>query len=165
MIVTLRYPSIDDLEVLLAWENDIQKTSHTDFPVFYTEEQMITFLKGNHDPILNGQVRYMITFQNNMVGFIDLYQLDIIHSRAGVGVYVDSTYRRKGLAQLALKEIIKKSIIELSLSQLYAEIFSSNKSTIQLFEKAGFKMNGVKKSWIRKQETYEDVLFYQLIKS
>ena len=30
---------------------------------------------------------------------------------------------------------------------------------------AGFKMNGVKKNWIRKQETYEDVLFYQLIKS
>ena len=78
---------------------------------------------------------------------------------------VDPTYRRKGLAQLALKEIIKKSINELSLSQLYAEIFSSNKSTIQLFEKAGFKMNGVKKNWIRKQETYEDVLFYQLIKS
>tara|TARA_B100000424_G_scaffold258889_1_gene241233 strand:+ start:260 stop:757 length:498 start_codon:yes stop_codon:yes gene_type:complete len=165
LIVTLRYPSIDDLEVLLAWENDIQKTSHTDFPVFYTEEQMITFLNGNHDPILNGQVRYMITFQNNLVGFIDLYQLDIIHSRAGVGVYVDPTYRRKGLAKLALKEIIKKSIKELSLSQLYAEIFCSNKSTIQLFENAGFKMNGVKKNWIRKQETYEDVLFYQLIKS
>ena len=33
MIVTLRYPSIDDLEVLLAWENDIQKTSHTDYRV------------------------------------------------------------------------------------------------------------------------------------
>ena len=65
------------------------------------------------------------------------------------------------LGTIGIKEIIKKSINELSLSQLYAEIFSSNKSTIQLFEKAGFNMNRSKKL-IRKQKLMRMSCFINL---
>ena len=161
--VKLRQPSIKDLDDLLVWENDILKIDHTDMPVFYTKDQMVIYLNGNQDPFMNGQVRYMITIDNVSIGYIDLYNFDIVHSRAGVGIFIDKKFRKKGIANKALQTMIEISNKELHLNQLFAEVFQSNKAAISLFEHAGFKLNGLKKQWIRKQEAYEDLLFFQLI--
>lgn len=161
--VKLRQPSIKDLDDLLGWENDILKIDHTDMPVFYTKDQMVIFLNGNQDPFMNGQVRYMITIDNMSIGYIDLYNFDIVHSRAGVGIFIDKKFRKKGIANKALQTLIEISNKELHLNQLFAEVFQSNKAAKSLFEHAGFKLNGLKKQWIRKQEAYEDLLFFQLM--
>ena len=161
--VKLRQPSIKDLDDLLGWENDILKIDHTDMPVFYTKDQMVIYLNGNQDPFMNGQVRYMITIDDMSIGYIDLYNFDIVHSRAGVGIFIDKKFRKKGIANKALKTLIEISNKELHLNQLFAEVFQSNKAAISLFEHAGFKLNGLKKQWIRKQEAYEDLLFFQLM--
>ena len=161
--VKLRQPSIKDLDDLLGWENDILKIDHTDMPVFYTKDQMVIYLNGNQDPFMNGQVRYMITIDNVSIGYIDLYNFDIVHSRAGVGIFIDKKFRKKGIANKALQTLIEISNKELHLNQLFAEVFQSNKAAKSLFEHAGFKLNGLKKQWIRKQEAYEDLLFFQLM--
>ena len=161
--VKLRQPSIKDLDDLLGWENDILKIDHTDMPVFYTKDQMVIYLNCNQDPFMNGQVRYMITIDNMSIGYIDLYNFDIVHSRAGVGIFIDKKFRKKGIANKALQTMIEISNKELHLNQLFAEVFQSNKAAISLFEHAGFKLNGLKKPWIRKQEAYEDILFFQLM--
>ena len=161
--VKLRQPSIKDLDDLLGWENDILKIDHTDMPVFYTKDQMVIYLNGNQDPFMNGQVRYMITIDNMSIGYIDLYNFDIVHSRAGVGIFIDKKFRKKGIANKALQILIEISNKELHLNQLFAEVFQSNKAAKCLFEHAGFKLNGLKKQWIRKQEAYEDLLFFQLM--
>ncbi|GIR59483.1 MAG: hypothetical protein CM15mP65_20640 [Crocinitomicaceae bacterium] len=93
--VKLRQPSIKDLDDLLGWENDILKIDHTDMPVFYTKDQMVIYLNSNQDPFMNGQVRYMITIDNMSIGYIDLYNFDIVHSRAGVGIFIDKKFRKK----------------------------------------------------------------------
>ena len=161
--VKLRQPSIKDLDDLLGWENDILKIDHTDMPVFYTKDQMVIYLNGNQDPFMNGQVRYMITIDDMSIGYIDLYNFDIVHSRAGVGIFIDKKFRKKGIANKALQTLIEISNKELHLNQLFAEVFQSNKAAISLFEHAGFILNGLKKQWIRKQEAYEDLLFFQLM--
>ena len=163
--VRLRRPSIKDLDDLLDWENDILKIDHTDVPVFYTRDQMVIYLNSTQDPFVNGQVRYMITFDNKSIGYIDLYDFDLVHSRAGVGIFMDKKFRKKGIANKALKILVEKSNKELHLNQLFAEVFQSNKAARSLFENAGFILSGVKKQWIRKQEAYEDLLFFQLLKT
>ena len=92
-----------------------------------------------------------------------VYNFDIVHSRAGVGIFIDKKFRKKGIANKALQTMIEISNKELHLNQLFAEVFQSNKAAKSLFEHAGFKLNGLKKQWIRKQEAYEDLLFFQLI--
>ena len=161
--VKLRHPSIKDLDDLLGWENDILKIDHTDMPVFYTKDQMIIYLNSNQDPFIDGQVRYMINLDDISIGYIDLYNFDVVHSRAGVGIFVDKKFRKKGIANKALKTLIEISNKELHLNQLFAEVFQSNKAAISLFEHAGFILSGLKKQWIRKQEAYEDLLFFQLM--
>ena len=103
--VRLRQPSIKDLDDLLDWENDILKIDHTDVPVFYTRDQMVIYLNSTQDPFVNGQVRYMITLDDKSIGYIDLYDFDLVHSRAGVGIFMDKKFRKKGIANKALKNI------------------------------------------------------------
>ena len=79
------------------------------------------------------------------------------------GIFIDKKFRKKGIANKALKTLIEISNKELHLNQLFAEVFQSNKAAKSLFEHAGFKLNGLKKQWIRKQEAYEDLLFFQLM--
>ena len=80
--VRLRQPSIKDLDDLLDWENDMLKIDHTDLPIFYTKDQMVVYLNSNQDPFINGQVRYMITLDDKSIGYVDLYDFDLVHSRA-----------------------------------------------------------------------------------
>ena len=161
--VRLRQPSIKDLDDLLDWENDMLKIDHTDLPIFYTKDQMVVYLNSNQDPFINRQVRYMITLDDKSIGYVDLYDFDLVHSRAGVGIFMDKKFRKQGIANKALKILVEISNNELHLNQLFAEVFQSNEAARSLFEHAGFTLSGVKKQWIRKQEAYEDLLFFQLL--
>jgi diamine N-acetyltransferase len=47
--------------------------------------------------------------------------------------------------------------------QIFAGITDENIASIKLFEKAGFKQNGIKKDWIFSDGNFKSEYFYQLI--
>ena len=157
----LRTPLLSDFDDLLSWENDLKNNQYTDVPVFYTPSQIEDFLNSDHDLLLQNQIRYIIEFNSSAVGCIDLYDYDVVNSRAGVGIYVDSNFRNKGIASKSLELLKSISIEKYLIANLYADIMSGNKSSIKIFEKANFIKNGIKSNWIRTENSFEDVLFYQ----
>ena len=157
----LRAPLLSDFDDLLSWENDLKNNQYTDVPVFYTPSQIEDFLNSDHDLLLQNQIRYIIELNSSAVGCIDLYDYDVVNSRAGVGIYVDSNFRNKGIASKSLELLKSISIEKYLISNLYADIMSGNKSSIKIFEKANFIKNGIKSNWIRTENSFEDVLFYQ----
>ena len=157
----LRTPLLSDLDYLLSWENDLKNNQYTDVPVFYTPSQIEDFLNSNHDLLLQNQIRYIIELNSSAVGCIDLYDYDMVNSRAGVGIYVDSNFRNKGIASKSLELLKSISMEKYLIYNLYADIMSGNKSSIKIFEKANFIKNGIKSNWIRTENSFEDVLFYQ----
>ena len=157
----LRTPLLSDFDDLLSWENDLKNNQYTDVPVFYTPSQIEDFLNSDHDLLLQNQIRYIIELNSSAVGCIDLYDYDVVNSRAGVGIYVDSNFRNKGIASKSLELLKSISIEKYLISNLYADIMSGNRSSIKIFEKANFIKNGIKSNWIRTENSFEDVLFYQ----
>ena len=51
---------------------------------------------------------------------------------------------------------------EYLINQLYTNIKSTNQKSIKVFEKSGFIRNGVKENWIRNENSFVDVFFYQI---
>tara|TARA_B110000971_G_C19913430_1_gene455635 strand:+ start:512 stop:1033 length:522 start_codon:yes stop_codon:yes gene_type:complete len=160
--VTLRNPKDTDFNNLLDWENNIKNTIYTDQPVFYTEDQIQNFLSSNHDLILNKQIKLIIQNKDTALGCIDLFEYDMVNSRAGVGVFIDEKYRNQGVAFKAINLLKVMSSKQFLIAQLYANIVSTNLKSIKVFEKSGFIKNGVKKNWIRTENSFIDVFFYQL---
>ena len=159
--VTLRLPKLLDLDQLLLWENNLDNSLFSDNPIFYTNQQIEQFLTSDQDIFLDGQIRFMIDSSGFPVGCVDLFEYDMVNSRAGVGIFIDEKFRKMGIASKALSSIKTICTKDYFISNLYANILHTNQPSIQLFKRAGFTKNGVKENWIRTENSMLDVWFFQ----
>ena len=159
--VTLRKPKLLDLDQLLLWENNLDNSLFSDNPIFYTKEQIEEFLTSDQDIFLDRQIRFMIDSGGSPIGCVDLFEYDMVNSIAGVGIFIDEKFRNMGIATKALSLLKSICIKDYFISNLHANILYNNKTSIKLFERAGFTRNGVKENWIRTENSMLDVWFFQ----
>ena len=159
--ITLRRLKLLDLDQLLLWENNLENSLFSDNPIFSTKEQIKEFLSSDQDLFLDRQIRFMIDNGGFSVGCIDLFEYDMVNTRAGVGVFIDEKFRNKGFATKALSILKSICIKDYFISNLYANILCTNEPSIKLFKSAGFTKNGVKENWIRTEKSMLDVWFFQ----
>ena len=87
-----------------------------------------------------------------------------MNSRAGLGILIaQESERRKGYAKEALGLMIKYAFKHLKINQLYCNISSSNKISLNLFSSLDFILVGVKKKWNKTSDGWEDELLFQLL--
>ncbi len=156
--IYLRKVELQDLQYLLAWENDPENWEVSNTVQPYSKEEMYQFildqLIGDHE-----QVRYMICHELTRlpIGTIDLFAIDHVNGQAELGILIaEKKYRRQGHALTALLHLIALCREEYKINHLFCFIDDENSSSIGLFEKAGFK-------WQRKLKKDQKILhLYQV---
>ena len=94
-----------------------------------------------------------------------MFDFDPKNSRAGIGILIaDNKNRGKGYSRSAMKILLEYTFNHLGLHQVYANVGSDNKLSINLFSSLNFKIVGVKKDWIKNGSTFQDEILFQLIK-
>jgi len=166
--ILLRAPEPSDVDFLFELENDIKlwHVSQTRNPLSrFDMEQYIFSLE--KDPFKAGNVRFIIesAVEKNILGTVDLFEIDALNKRAGVGIVILEKHRNKGYAFEALSLVKKYSFEVLDLHQLYCNIETDNELSLKLFTSAGYEISGVKKEWNRKNGRWIDEYFLQLINS
>ncbi len=165
-LVLIRAPELEDVDMLYHLENDTKfwHISQTFKPIsrFDLEEYILIREK---DPFKAGQVRFMIeTIQpKQVVGTIDLFDINVVNQRAGVGILLLEKHQGKGYAAEALRLIVKYAFEILELHQVYCNIEDDNNKSLKLFTGNGFEITGRKKEWNRKNGRWVDEYFLQLI--
>jgi len=166
--ISLRAPEPEDVDFLYQTENDQQlwHLSNTLIPFSRFDLEQFIMLS-DKDIFVTKQARFMILKENegkkSVIGTIDLFDYEPQHKRAGVGIMVVEAERRKGAAGIALDLIIDYSFNLLGLHQLYCNIEEPNKTSLNLFEKKGFKIIGSKKEWNFRVTKWVDEYLLQLI--
>jgi diamine N-acetyltransferase len=166
-ITSIRALEPADADLLYRWENDqaLWPVSFTQVPFsrFILEE----FVNAAHNDIyINKQLRLMVNdlVSGETIGIIDLFEFEPGHARCGVGIYINESSRQKGHAAECIDMIKNYCFSILHLKQLFVHVNVTNTPSINLFEKAGFEKNGLKKCWNKTGlNTYEDVWFLQCI--
>jgi diamine N-acetyltransferase len=157
----------EDLDILYKWENDTGLWIHGHTLSPYSKLALRQYITNaiEQDVYQNKQLRLMIDLKrdNETIGTVDLYDLDIRNLRAGIGILIDENYRNENYAYESLRLIKEYTFSFLHLHQLYAYIIPENLPSIRLFEKAGFTKSGVMKDWIYLDAGYSDVEIYQMI--
>ena len=135
-IVSLRDPNPSDLTYLLNLENKFSNQTYSEYPKYYSKQEIKNFISKPQDIFMDFQYRYMIEADNSTVGCIDLFDFDLVNSRVGLGIIIDENNRKKGIAFKAIDQI--KSIIskQYLLNQIYVEVLADNFSSNQLFKKS-----------------------------
>lgn len=163
--IYLRALEPTDLDFLYKLENDetVWEVSNTATP--YSKYVLKQYLENALRDIYEvKQLRLAIgtSESQDAIGFIDLFDFEPKHQRIGIGIVIFSEKdRQKGHAFQSLQLLMDYAFTHLDVHQLYANITEDNTASIALFEKLGFKKQGVKRDWIRAAGTYKNELFYQ----
>ncbi|GAA4494477.1 GNAT family N-acetyltransferase [Hymenobacter ginsengisoli] len=151
-MVTLRALEPDDLEFLFQLENDPELWAASDvLPAPISRHALREYLRHAAASLAEvGQMRLIISANDGQpVGTLDLYDYSALHQRAGVGISVVKSARRQGYAQAALVWLLPYARQQLGLHQLYCTVAASNRASLRLFAKAGFRRVGVRHDWLR----------------
>jgi diamine N-acetyltransferase len=164
--ISLRAVEPEDLDMLYGWENSTVLWYHGNTLAPYSKLVIRQYINDSleMDIYQSKQLRLMIDLHNDItIGTLDLYEIDAHNRRAGIGILIDETFRRKGYAGQALELMHDYAFNFLYLHQLFAYISVTNEKSMALFRKAGYKEIGVLKDWLQRGEVFEDVRLFQLL--
>ena len=165
--IYLRALEPEDLDFLYQLENneDVWEISGTTTP--YSKHVLKQYLDNAHRDIYDvKQLRLCICKENRVIGFIDLFDFDPQHHRAGVGLIIlEKNERNNGIGTEAITLLSDYAFKTLGLRQLYANVIEDNVASLHLFKKMGFDEVGIKKDWIFSNGSYKNEILFQKIKS
>ena len=162
-LISLRALEPRDIELLFDLENDVELWKYSNRTQPYSKDLLQNYIANSHKDIFETrQIKFAIsTMEDIAVGFIDLFDFEPLHHRAGVGLVIRKLDHRKGYGGAALDLIGNYARKHLQLHQLYAHIAVENKISIQLFENRGYCFVGKKKDWNFYEGEYHDESIYQ----
>ena len=155
-----------DIDLLYAWENDpsVWGVSGTLAP--FSRHALEALIESQrYDLFQSRQLRLIVeTHGGRALGALDLFEIDPLHRRAGVGILIHRTEDRgEGYAKDALRILIDYARTTLGLHQLWCGIETDNAASLALFRGVGFEPVGVKRDWNRSPEGWKDEATFQLI--
>ena len=165
--INLRALELEDVEFLFEIENNgsLWKISDTILP--FSKYHLEKYIKeSNLDIFSEKQFRFVISLENKTpVGLIDIFDFDPINHRAGIGIVIKSTHRKRGYALESVKLIEDISKKDLQIHQLFVNVGINNKNSLSLFKKLGYNKVGIKKEWNYSNGRYTDEILFQKILS
>jgi len=96
--------------------------------------------------LANPNSKYIVAKKNTeIVGFAGIWKaVDVIHI---TNIVTKKNFRHQGIGTMMLKKLIELSKLEQDISSITLEVNSSNKSAQKLYEKFGFKIEGLRKKY------------------
>lgn len=163
----LRAVEKGDVDVMYQWENDTRmwRVSASTAPCSRGAlEDLVESMR--YDIYAARQLRLIIESRESgqAIGAVDLYDFDPQNLNAGIGILIyDKALRGQGFASEALQMVERYALSVLHLHQLWCCVGVGNEASEALFRGAGFEPVGIKRSWRRTEDGYEDEIMFQKI--
>lgn len=146
----------EDLAMVMDWRMRpyITQYMNTD-PVLTLESQKAWFSRIKNDET---QRNWIINYEENPIGLINVFDIDRINSRCSWGYYIaEQEFRSLKLAMYLEWNLYDYVFDILGLHKLCNETFLENKQVIKLHLLCGAKEDGIMRDQIHKNGVYHDV--------
>lgn len=161
--IILRAIERNDLPFLRELMNDSENEKYVvgwSLPVSEKEQdEWFLGFKNGKDAI-----RFSIEFEGNFVGTCILSNIDWKNRNLGINIKLLNNYKGRGLGKETIKTAIKYIFEELNMNRIEANILEYNEASITLFEGCGFKQEGRRRQKVFKNNKYNDILEYSILK-
>jgi len=114
------------------------------------------------------QYNYIVELKEPQItklGSVSLWNINWRHNRAEVGIWINKLNWNKGYGKRSLNLIKIIAFHHLKLNRLEAHIATENQNSIHLFEKCGFKQEGILKKYLNFHSTYHDAVVLTVLKT
>ncbi|MFZ9074735.1 MAG: GNAT family N-acetyltransferase [Flavobacteriaceae bacterium] len=165
--IFLRALEPEDLEVLLQLENDSSLWKYSNRTEPFSRDLLQKYIDQQHQDIFEvKQKRFVVSYPDQTpIGFVDLFDFEPLHRRAGIGVIIHPNYQGKGYARRALELVEEYAKKQLNLHSLYANIAEENSASLKVFESCEFRRIAEKKEWNFYEGRFHDEYLYQKLLS
>lgn len=166
-IVKLRAIEEQDQELLLTMINDpeIERlVGGYSFPVSY-KQQMDWFNKTSND---STNIRLIIeTEADGAIGFANIVNIDWKNRSAFHGIKIaNKQFRDRGIGTDTVMTVMKYCFEELNLNRLDGSIIEYNEPSQKLYiEKCGWKIEGIKRQSVFKNNSFHNELLVSILRS
>jgi len=162
--VKLAVPREEDIEIMLKWGEDADylRNVDTDMAMPRNSEQLMK--EGLPD---SNEVYFRLRTieEDRLIGFITIYGIEW-NNRTGVlalGIG-DAADRSKGFGTDALRLILRYAFHELNLDRVGLEVIEYNSGGIKAYERAGFQVEGRKRSMVYRDGKRFDIIVMGILR-
>lgn len=162
--LSLRKPTYDDAQVLVEIKNNKESAMLLGRKISkpFTEESIkewIDFHNNRKDETL-----FLICDKGNPIGHIGLYKIDNQSHNAEIGILIGSpNLHGKGYGTQSTKALTEFGFNELGLHRITAFVLEENMASCKMFEKCGYKQEGLLVDKTFKNERYYNVVVLSVI--
>lgn len=157
---TLREISEADLEKLLFWRNQdfIRAVMFNDSIINLNQHiNWFNSLKNN-----NQKISKVFTVENKDFGVLNLNNINLQNSSCDWGFYVGEKKSPKGTGLLLGYTSLNYIFFTLNMRKVCGEVLESNLISRNFHEKLGFKLDGILREHVKRNNSYEDVYIYSI---
>ena len=102
---------------------------------------------------------------DDIIGLVTLADINYINRSATLHLMVGAKSQNKGAGTFAVRSIINHAFDNYGLHRIELEVLSDNERAKHVYEKCGFKQEGIRREAVYKKGKYVDMLIYALINS
>lgn len=151
-----------DLEILMKWRNSQEVSDFlcSDF-VYTLEGQKKWFNKIKNDE----KNIYLIVESGERFGEARINNIDNVNKKCEIGAHIgELSFKGKGLGKEIFRSLVDYCFNKLGMNKVYLRVFKFNKIAIHVYEKLGFKTEGILKEDIFKKGKFEDIMVMSILK-
>lgn len=100
----------------------------------------------------------------NLIGFIDLHDLDWNNRHARIGYWLDQAYTGQGIMTRCVQALVQYAFEALNLHRIEIHVATENYRSRRIPERLGFEQEGVLRHAQRLRGTYVDHALYALLR-
>lgn len=150
-IVRLRPLELQDVDFIYSIENNTDEWGSTTSCTPCSRYALENYIKNaSQDFVIDGQLRLIVERKSDgaLLGLIEVFDYNMLASRAELGIIIVEEFRGKAYASAALTLLKDYVSACFRLNQLYVYVRTDNSCAEKLFLKNGFDRAGVLKDWL-----------------
>lgn len=163
----LRYLKKEDEEKIAEYANNKKIYQRTLFiPYPYGRKDARKWIKEKlkeYESKKPKNLVFGIEIGKEVVGVVGLHNIEEKH-KAEIGYWLAEKYWGAGIMSKAVELATEFAFKKMGLRKIYASIFCFNKGSMRVLEKNSYKLEGVLKKHLRKDNKVIDLYFYAKIK-
>jgi len=163
----------DNAELMCMWENDPELLYYSDnqpenrepASISGTEEYLKKIMQDDDNPV---SIHFAVhkNNDNEFIGYGMIAEIDAYNKHCKLGIVIGNKQEwGKGFGKETLHNIANYCFSVLAMNRIGAEIYDFNSKAIRVFEKTGFKREGVLRETVLKNGKYADEYIYSLLRN
>ena len=167
-MIYLREICQNDLNTINKWRNNSELIASLESPFRYINFETDKNWFENYMHNRTNNVRCIICSGDNhddIIGSIGLLNIDPINKKADFYLMIgDKKNQGKGIGHQATMQIIQHAFLNLNLNRVQLTVLENNERAIKLYEKVGFKKEGIQRQSVYKNGKYIDLILMSILK-